>query len=83
LKATRHLIMAICSIALGLLAGVWLWQIPYLGLPVAVGGLVLGGFTLKTARHNTALTGILICLVALFLALLNLGLEYLIIPGIL
>lgn len=75
--------MAVCSIALGLLVGAWLWRIPFLGLPVAVGGLVLGGLTLKTSRHSTALTGILICIVALFLALLNLGLEYLIIPGIL
>ncbi|HCX79182.1 MAG: hypothetical protein PHS56_06005 [Eubacteriales bacterium] len=81
MKAKGQLIMAVCSIALGLLAGIWLWQIPFLGLPVAVGGLVLGGLTLKTERHNTALTGILICIVALFLVLVNLGLEYLIVPG--
>ena len=81
MKAKGQLIMAVCSIALGLLAGIWLWQMPFVGLPVVVGGLVLGGLSLKSERHSTALTGILICIVALFLVLVNLGLEYLIVPG--
>lgn len=82
MKTDGPTVMAVSSVCLGILAGAWLWRIPFAGLPVAIASLALGWIALKTARHSIALTGILISLVALFLVLLNLGLEYLVIPGL-
>jgi hypothetical protein len=71
--------MAVCSVTLGLLAGLWFWQIPVAGLLISLTGLSLGLFTLKTARM--AVAGTIFSLLALSLALLNLGIELLLGPG--
>lgn len=83
MKGNLPLLMAVGSIIMGLLAGTWLWLYPFIGLPVALAGLICGGLALKTPRHNTALAGTVFSLVGMFLVLLNLGIELLLGPGVL
>lgn len=83
MKGSLHTVLAFGSFVLGLLAGVWLWQIPLVGLPMAVVGLASGIISLKSHRHKAALAGTIINLVAVFLVLLNLAMELLLFPGML
>lgn len=73
---TLQTVAAFASVALGLLTGAWLWLTPLTGLPFALIGLLMGIFTLKSQRHKTALAGTIFSLIALFLVLVNLGMEY-------
>lgn len=73
---TLHTVVAFASVALGLLTGAWLWLIPLTGLPVALVGLLMGIFSLKSQRNKAALAGTIFSLIALFLVLVNLSMEY-------
>lgn len=69
---------AIIALALGIIAGFWLWLTPLIGLPVTVVGLLVGILALKSSWRYMALSAIALNGVALFLSCLNLYLESLI-----
>jgi hypothetical protein len=73
---------AVASLVLGIVAMV-AWCLPILGLPVVIAGLVTGGLGLKTSGRGKAITGIILCSIALVLTLANMALGvYLAIHGI-
>lgn len=62
--------LAIISLVLGVL-GLCAWLFPLCGIPITVVGAVLGGLSLKSQRRGMAIAGLILCGVALLLALCN------------
>lgn len=58
------------ALALGIIS-LLAWLLPCIGFPVAIAGLVLGAGGLDSPQRNTAITGMVLCVIGLVAATAN------------
>jgi hypothetical protein len=62
--------MAIASLIIGIIGGL-AWCLPFVGVPMAIIGIVLGVMGMKSSKRNLAIIGVVLCGLSLLAGVVN------------